>query len=86
MKKVTIKIVDIQGTGKCPNGHLVGDVFEYPDDIGTLCPTALQVLFPGIRVYQFGGEHPWEKEAGKARLCCCDPDNPVVFEITATEK
>jgi uncharacterized repeat protein (TIGR04076 family) len=41
----------------------------------------MHVLFPAVRVYQFGGSHPWEKEPGKARLCCPDPDNPVVFEV-----
>jgi len=85
MKKIIINIVDIQGTGVCPKGHLVGDTFSYPDTTGDLCPVALHVLFPAIRVYRFGGKHPWEKEDGKARLCCCDPDNPVVFEIIAED-
>lgn len=80
--KVRIKIIDIQGTGTCPAGHKIGDEFLHPGGTAALCPMALHILFPALRVYQFGGNHPWEKEEGKAKLCCNDPDNPVVFELS----
>ncbi len=34
------------GSGKCPQSHKVGEVFNYPEDLGKLCPTATHVLYP----------------------------------------
>jgi uncharacterized repeat protein (TIGR04076 family) len=83
---VKIKISEIQGDGKCPYGHKPGEVFSYPEDRGKICPTAYHIMFPAIRVMQFGGAFPWCPDPDIVTLCCSDPKRPVVFEITRRKK
>ncbi len=37
-------------------------------------------IYPYLRVLQFGGNLPWEKE-GEAYIACPDHKNPVVFKV-----
>lgn len=80
--KVKIKVVEIQGSGKCPLGHKVGDEFVYQGwPIGNLCPAAYNILYPIIRVLSYGGKVGDGENEYKIRLCCYDPANPTVFEL-----
>ena len=80
MHKVQIKVVSQKGT--CSAGHRVGDSWLMTEHTPEgLCVFALDTLFPYIQVLAFGGTFPWEPDPDAARVCCSDPDNPVVFEI-----
>jgi len=75
--------------------HQVGQVFNYPDDIGKLCPWLLDSVNSMVRVLQFGGVLPWKypdtaysKEANDEQIAtefvrCPDPTGQgVVVKIT----
>lgn len=79
---ITMEVVDILEKGVCPEGHKIGDKFSLKEERGKLCPHALNALFPYITGLQSGGSFPWEKDPDSARICCPDPNNPVVFKIT----
>jgi uncharacterized repeat protein (TIGR04076 family) len=79
--KIEITIKDILEKGECPLGHEVGEKFNWPDDMGKICPHAVFVLYPAVDVLRFGGAFPWEDDPDKTSICCPDPNNPVVFEI-----
>lgn len=84
--KVKIKITRILEGGECPGGHTVGEEFVYPDDRGKICASAMNTMFPAVRVLQFGGSFPWEEDPDVALLCCPDAKNPVVFELERENK
>ena len=48
--EIKLEITDILGEGKCPGGHKIGDVFNYPEDRGKICPSAFHSIFPTIRI------------------------------------
>jgi len=81
--KVSSEIKRILEGGRCPLGHEVGDVFEYPEDWGKLCPAAANSIYPYIRVLEAGGILH-----GKdfIEACCPDAANPVVFLVTRSVK
>lgn len=79
--KIEITIKEILGNGTCPLGHEVGETFNWPDDTGKMCPHAVYVVYPAVDVLRFGGVFPWEDDPDMTRICCPDPNNPVVFEI-----
>ena len=85
MTKIIARVASQKGS--CEAGHKLGDEFVI-DPAKTpagMCLWALYTLFPFAEVLQFGGSFPWEKETGKARVACPDPDNPVVFELRRVE-
>lgn len=78
--EVIARVISQKGT--CAYNHKVGDEWR----IGTvtpqgMCLSAFAVLFPSLRVLQFGGVFPWEKDPDRATLACPDAENPVVFEL-----
>jgi uncharacterized repeat protein (TIGR04076 family) len=83
--KIKLEITDIQGDGTCPRGHKVGDVFSFPNDIGKLCQSAYNSIYPTIRVMQSGGSFPWFKDPNTHERCCPDPVRPVVIRISREE-
>jgi uncharacterized repeat protein (TIGR04076 family) len=78
---VKVKIVSQKGT--CVLEHKEGDewVFSATSPAG-LCMAAFTALAPFIRTLQYGGEYEWPLGSGTLQLCCPDPFNPVIFEIT----
>ena len=84
--KIKITIKNILGKGICPLGHEVGETFSWPDDTGKMCPHAVYVVYPAVDVMRFGGTFPWEEDPDAVRVCCPDPNNPVVFEIRRVAK
>jgi len=83
--KVMVKIVSIEG--KCPLNFKVGDKWVIdkltPDG---MCQGAYQSIYSAIRVFRFGGSHPWDKDKDTTYVCCPDPDNHVIYEIKRIRK
>jgi uncharacterized repeat protein (TIGR04076 family) len=81
-KRVSIEIVEIQGTGRCSTGHVVGDRWEITSALtpAGICGWAYSAMWPFLQPLRFGGNFPWEVE-GEALVCCPDPHNPVVFRL-----
>jgi uncharacterized repeat protein (TIGR04076 family) len=81
MPKIIARVISQKGT--CEAGHKVGDEFVInpAKTPGGVCPWAFYTLFPFAEALQFGGSFPWEKDKDRARACCPDPDNLVVFEL-----
>ena len=88
----TIELEVYEGTG-C-DLHQAGERFQYPEDMGRLCPWLADNVNSMIRVLQFGGELPWkyqgtpyEKEKSPDLTTefvrCPDPTtNGIVVKIT----
>ena len=83
--KITLEITKILEEGRCPRGHQVGEIFDYPDDIGKICPSALHSIYPTIRVMASGGSFPWFETTNSHSNCCPDYKRPVVFKISRNE-
>ena len=79
-KKIKITLVDKLGECGCHRGHKIGDVWDYEEDRGKLCPMALHTLFPMIDIIKYGGSLPKSK-AGDCRFCCPDADVINVFRV-----
>ncbi|MFW9990491.1 MAG: TIGR04076 family protein [Candidatus Odinarchaeota archaeon] len=80
--KVSIEIVNILESGKCPSGHKVGETFQMPEDRGKICSAAFHAIYPYLTGLQFGASFPWEEDPDNITICCPDYKNPVVFKIT----
>ena len=55
--KYDIQIEIVEGC-RCDH-HQLGQSFQYPDDIGNICPWLLDSIQGMVRVLQFGGTLPW---------------------------
>lgn len=85
--KVEAEVVEILGRGECPFGHRRGDRWTFDGKMpGGICGSAAYVLFPLVQTLRFGATPSWSAEEGRARLCCPDPENPVVFELRRLEE
>ncbi len=83
--EVVVKVVSQKG--HCGAGHSVGNEWV----IGTktpegICLSAFNTLFPSLRVMRFGGSFPWETNPDVTTVACSDAQNPVVFELTRSQK
>ncbi|MHA2224527.1 MAG: TIGR04076 family protein [Candidatus Hodarchaeales archaeon] len=85
LKTIKLEITDILGDGNCPQGHKIGDTFNYPEECGKICSSALHSIYPTIQVISSGGHFPWFKKTDEWERCCPDPKRPVVFKITGIE-
>ena len=86
MNKINLEIVNILEKGECPRGHKVGDKFEYPEEVGKICQSAYNSIYPYIVTLLYDGVFPWGKEnPDQTTVCCPDPSNPVVFRITRSK-
>jgi len=80
MAEVIARVISQEGT--CAAGHRVGDEFNVGEKPPQgICSWAYYTLFPFVQVLKHGGTLPWEKDPDKALVACCDPANPVVFEL-----
>ena len=85
MFDVRMKIVSQKG--ECVFGHKLGD--EWIVGISTppgICNGAYNALYPFIRVLQFGGQYEWPPGSGTCQLCCPDPFNQIIFELSRVEE
>ncbi|MBE0475672.1 MAG: TIGR04076 family protein [Coriobacteriia bacterium] len=84
--RVRVEVVEIMGGGRCPAGIEVGRVWEVVD--GTvpegMCASAFHTVHPFVMTLRFGGVFPWSG-GPRARLCCPDAENPVVFVVERDE-
>lgn len=78
--KIKITLVDRKGPCACHRGHCIGDVFDYDEERGRLCPMAMHVAFPYIDILRYDGTLPTCKD-GDFRFCCPDVDVINVFRI-----
>lgn len=81
---MTVKIKII--AGECHGGHhVLGQEFlvERTTPAG-LCLGAWNAIAPYVSVLRFGGNFPWEKEAGVAKIHCPDPEG-ITIELTRIE-
>lgn len=86
--RVKIEVVEVMGTGACSSDlHKVGQVWIAEDAIVPqgMCCWAYNSIEPFVNALRFGGRFPWRDDP-KARVCCPDADNPVVFELTALDE
>ena len=83
MARHNVKAKIISQKGTCVFGHNEGDewIFGATSPAG-LCMGAFTALAPFIRTLQCGGEYEWPPGSGVAQLCCPDPFNQVIFELT----
>jgi uncharacterized repeat protein (TIGR04076 family) len=82
LHKVKVTVHSIT-KGKCPKGHKVGDSWLIEDDLtpGGMCMGAFNAVAGTIRLFLFGGEHPWDKDKDVAYRSCPDLKHWVIYEI-----
>ena len=82
---VAVRVVSQKGT--CNAKHKVGDewVIERRTP-GGMCLSALNALYPHLRVLMFGGVFPWAADPDATRVICPDIENPVIFELRRIRK
>ncbi|MFW9911949.1 MAG: TIGR04076 family protein [Candidatus Thorarchaeota archaeon] len=80
--KVRIEVIDILGTGECSMGQKIGEVYNYPEDRGKMCPSSFYSLIPWIMVMQSGGKYSFFKDDGNSvTLGCPDFTHQVVYKV-----
>ena len=82
--KITIEVIDIQGSGKCSMGQEVGTIYHYPEDRGKMCPSSFYILYPWILVLQSGGTFSFMDDES-ITLGCSDYEHQVVYRIRREE-
>jgi uncharacterized repeat protein (TIGR04076 family) len=80
-----VKVEVIDQTGKCFQGHKVGDSWivkhKTPDGI---CLSAFAAMYGRLTYLEYGGSAPWKKTGNpdESKCVCPDVKNPVVFKLT----
>lgn len=77
--KIKLTIIDQLGQRPCHRGHCVGEVFDFDEERGRICPMAMHVGFPYIDILRYGGKIENQPE-GVALFCCSDADTALVFK------
>ncbi len=76
---MTVRITVING--ECVGDHKVGQEFIVEHKTpGGMCLGAWNAIAPYVNVLRFGGNFPWEKEEGVARIHCPDPQG-ITLEL-----
>ena len=81
--KVRVTIVDVI-KGKCPQGFKVGDSWLIERNITptNFCMNAFcQAVYPSVRTFRYGGEHPWDKDKDVTTVICPDKHAQLVYEV-----
>lgn len=91
--KIDIEIYEARADTWC---HKKGDKFEYPMDIGKICPWLLASMHDFIRILEFGGTLSWKYEDTPYEkvidpdgitteyVRCPDPTADLIAKITRT--
>jgi uncharacterized repeat protein (TIGR04076 family) len=83
--KVRVRIVKIDG--KCPMNFKVGRTWLVDKKTPAgMCQSAFFSIFSALRVFRFGGHHPWDKKKNVTYVCCPDPENHVIYELKRLPK
>ena len=77
--KIKITVIAKKGQCGCHRGHHIGEVFDYDEDRGKICPMAMHCAFPYIDILRYGGKLPGQPD-GTAVFCCSDADVVMVFK------
>lgn len=80
--RIEIEVIDRKGKYGCHRGHQIGQVFDFDQDRGKICPMALHSIFPHIDILRYGGNIPLSQEYGVVAACCPDPDVVMVYKLT----
>ena len=65
--------------GKCQGDfHKIGDEFIVEHMTPEMCLGAWNAIAPYVTTLLFGGNFPWEKEEGIAKIHCPDPKGIVI--------
>jgi uncharacterized repeat protein (TIGR04076 family) len=83
MQICDVKVKVLSQKGLCAFDHKEGDEWI----VGTvtpagLCNAAYHALYPFIRAMQQGSKYEWPPDSGKLQLCCPDPFNPIIFDLS----
>ncbi len=68
--RIEIEIFEARADTWC---HKRGDKFEYPKDVGKICPWLVSSMHDFLRILEFGGTLPWKYE-GTPYAKVIDPD------------
>lgn len=81
--RVQVTIKEIRQTGKCSQGHQVGESWIIENNVtpSDMCQDAFVALFPILRTMRYSGAEPWVPDPGLMCVNCPDPNNTVVFEL-----
>ena len=72
----------ISQKGKCPAGHIVGDIFKINTHrTDGICGWCYHDLFPTLMTLGMGGEIPWWEKQDEFEYECPDRTNPVTFNV-----
>ncbi|MFC1953290.1 TIGR04076 family protein [Chloroflexota bacterium] len=68
---------------ECPKGFKVGDSWLIEDGItpGGMCASAYYAVYPTVRAFYLGGEHPWEENRDVTHIACPDSDRLLIMEV-----
>jgi len=83
--KVTVHEVT---KGQCPQGHKVGDSWLIKDGKtpGGMCASAYNTIYPTIRVFRLGGQHPWDEDKDVNYVSCPDRKRWLIYEVRRLPK
>ena len=82
--KIKITITDRRGKKGCHRGHHVGEVFDFDEDRGKICPMAMHCAFPYIDILRYGGSIPGQNP-GEAIFSCPDADTLNIFKVEVVQ-
>ncbi len=81
--KVRIEVIDIQNQGECSMGQKIGDIYDYPEDRGKMCPSSFYILYPWIMVMESGGSFTESGDGSDfMTVGCSDYRHQVVYKIS----
>jgi uncharacterized repeat protein (TIGR04076 family) len=81
--KVRIEVIDILNQGECSRGQKIGDTYDYPDDLGKICPSSFYILYPWIMVMLSGGSLTESGDGSDfMTVGCSDYRHQVVYKIS----
>lgn len=85
---IKVTVMRVMGSGKPPCKYEPGDTFtitafKAPEGLCVWAITAMQFYLGAVRAR---GRLDWEPDQEAAEFCCCDSDNPVVFELRVVER
>lgn len=86
MIHIKIKVIQTVSPELCECHYQVNDEWNMTDTTlpEGICIGAMSALLPWITCIKYQAKMPWTAE-GKIKVCCTDPDHPVVFEIESLE-
>ena len=80
---VRVTITEVKGN-PCTQGFKVGDTWliDRNQTPARFCLNAFcQVVYPIVRTFRYGGEHPWDKDKDVTHVTCPDQTRQVVYEV-----